>query len=184
MRSELTERSGRRRVIGALSGVLCVGFVLGASDVDARPTTVLDQAVLEPAASTVAPGGQALGSRATVSGDGRFVAYEALPGAGDPAVAATDSRTSTVYLTDREAATTVEVTVVPSGLRPGNSIHPVLSGDGCSIVVVTELALDVFRDDDTGLRWDVYRQRLQHCGGAAGDWELVSSQGRRLLDGP
>ena len=42
MRSELTERSGRRRVIGALSGVLCVGFVLGASDVDARPTALLD----------------------------------------------------------------------------------------------------------------------------------------------
>ena len=173
----MTERSGRRRVIGALSGVLCVGFVLGASDVDARPSAVLDQAVLEPAASTVAPGGQALGLRATVSGDGRFVAYEALPGAGDPAVTATDSRTSTVYLTDREADTTVEVTVVPSGLRPGNSIHPVLSGDGCSIVVVTELALDVFRDDDTGLRWDVYRQRLEHCGGTPGDWELVSSLG-------
>ena len=51
-----------------------------------------------------------------------------------------------------------------------------LSGDGCSIVVVTELALDVFRDDDTGLRWDVYRQRLEHCGGTPGDWELVSSR--------
>ena len=111
-----------------------------------------------------------------MSGDGRFVAYEGLPGAGDPAVAATDSRTSTVYLTDRETQTTNEVTVVPAGLRPGNSIHPVLSGDGCSIVVVTELPLDVFRDDDTGLRWDVYRQRLEHCGGTPGDWELVSSQ--------
>ena len=159
------------------AGVLCAGFVLGAGAVDARPTAVLDQAVLERAASTTAPGGQALGLRATVSGDGRFVAYEALPGGGDPAIAATDSRTSTVYLTDRETETTVEVTVVPLGLRPGNSIHPVLSGDGCSIVVVTELALDVFRDDDTGLRWDVYRQRLEHCGGTPGDWELVSSQG-------
>jgi hypothetical protein len=104
-----------------------------------------------------------------VSGDGRFVVFEAAPGEGD-------SRTSTVYLTDREAATTVEVTTVPEGLREGSSIHPVLSGDGCSIVVVTELALDVFRDDDTGLRWDVYRQRLEHCGGTPGDWELVSSR--------
>ncbi len=173
----MTERSGRRRVVGALSGVLCAGFVLGASSVQARPTTLLDQAVVDPTASTVAPDGQALGANATVSGDGRFVAYQALPGAGDPAVAATDPRTSTVYLTDRETSTTVEVTVVPEGLRPGNSIHPVLSGDGCSVVVVTELALDVFRDDDTGLRWDVYRQRLEHCGGTPGDWELVSSQG-------
>ena len=176
MRSELTEQSGHRRVIGALCGALCVGFLLGAGDVDARPTTVLDQAVVQRAAATVASGGQALGSDASVSGDGRFVAFQALPGGGDPAVAAVDSRTSTVYLTDRETSTTVEVTVVPAGLRPGNSIHPVLSGDGCSIVVVTELALDVFRDDDTGLRWDVYRQRLEHCGGIPGDWELVSSQ--------
>ncbi len=173
----MTERSGRRRVVGALSCVLCAGFVLGASNVDARPTTVLDQAIVDRAASTVAPDGQALGSNATVSGDGRFVAYQAPPGAGDPELAAADPRTSTVYLTDRETSTTAEVTVVPAGLRPGNSIHPVLSGDGCSIVVVTELALDVFRDDDTGLRWDVYRQRLEHCGGTPGDWELVSSLG-------
>jgi Tol biopolymer transport system component len=173
----VTERNGRRRIVGALSGVLCAGFVLGASNVDARPSTVLDQAVLDRVASTIASEGQAFGSNATVSGDGRFIAFQAPPGAGDPAVADTDPRTSTVYLTDRETATTDEVTVVPSGLRPGNSIHPVLSGDGCSIVVVTELALDVFRDDDTGLRWDVYRQRLEHCGGTPGDWELVSSRG-------
>ena len=172
----MTQRSGRRRVVGTLSCVLCAGFVLGASSVDARPIVLLDQAALGEPVATVAPGAEALGARATVSGDGRFVAYEGLPGAGDPAVAATDPRTSTVYLTDRETQTTNEVTVVPAGLRPGNSIHPVLSGDGCSIVVVTELPLDVFRDDDTGLRWDVYRQRLEHCGGTPGDWELVSSQ--------
>ncbi|HUS41681.1 MAG TPA: choice-of-anchor D domain-containing protein [Ilumatobacteraceae bacterium] len=171
----MTERSGRRRVVGALSGALCAGFVLSASAVDARPIVMLDQVDLGGPVATIAPGDQALGSRATVSGDGRFVAYEGRPGAGDPAVAAIDTRTSTVYLTDRETATTTEVTVVPAGLRPGNSIHPVLSGDGCSIVVVTELALDVFRDDDTGLRWDVYRQRLEPCGGTPGDWELVSS---------
>jgi hypothetical protein len=175
--NEVTEGSGRRRVLAAASTMLAAGFILGAGSADARPTTLLDQTVIDRAASTVAPGEQALGSNATVSGDGRFVAYEGLPGAGDPAIAATDSRTSTVYLTDRDDATTVEVTVVPAGLRPGNSIHPVLSGDGCSIVVVTELALDVFRDDDTGLRWDVYRKRLEHCGGAPGDWELVSSVG-------
>jgi hypothetical protein len=175
VRSEVTERNRRRRVVGALSGVLCAGFVLGASGVDARPIVVLDQAIAADSINVIAPDGQALGSAASVSGDGRFVAYQGLPGGGDAAAAASDPRTSTVYLTDREAATTVEVTVVPEGQRPGNSIHPVLAGDGCSIVVVTELALDVFRDDDTGLRWDVYRQRLAHCGATPGDWELVSS---------
>jgi hypothetical protein len=173
----VTERNGRRSVISALSGVLCAGLVLGASSADARPIVVLDQVVAAESFSTVAPGGQALGSAPTVSGDGRFVAYQGLPGGGDPQVAATDPRVSTVYLTDREAATTIEVTVVPEGQRAGNSVHPVLSGDGCSIVVITELALDVFRDDDTGLRWDVYRQRLEHCGGLPGNWELVSSRG-------
>jgi hypothetical protein len=173
----VTERNGRRSVISALSGVLCAGLVLGASSADARPIVVLDQVVAAESFSTVAPGGQALGSAPTVSGDGRFVAYQGLPGGGDPQVAATDPRVSTVYLTDREVATTIEVTVVPEGQRAGNSVHPVLSGDGCSIVVITELALDVFRDDDTGLRWDVYRQRLEHCGGLPGNWELVSSRG-------
>ena len=175
MRSEVTEHSGRGRTVGALSAVLCAGLVLSTGAVDARPIVVVDQ-VADNAVSPIASGGQALGQRASVSGDGRFVAYEGLPGAGDAAAAASDSRTSTVYLTDRETGVTAEVTAVPGGQRPGNSIHPVLSGDGCSIVVVTELALDVFRDDDTGLRWDVYRQRLAHCGGTPGDWELVSSR--------
>jgi hypothetical protein len=167
-------------VVGALSGVLCAGLVFGAGSADARPTVVLDQASAPGSngtMSTIAPGGQALGSAATVSGDGRFVAYQGLPGGGNPDVAAIDSRVSTVYLTDREAGTNIEITSVPEGQRPGNTVHPVLSGDGCSIVVITELALDVFRDDDTGLRWDVYRQRLAHCGGTPGDWELVSSDG-------
>ncbi len=173
----MTERSGRRSMVGALAGVLCAGFVLGASSADARPVVLLDQAIADQAIDTIGSGAEALGSAASVSGDGQFVAYQGLPGDGDPAVGASDPRVSTVYLTDREAATTVEVTVVPEGQRPGNSVHPVLSGDGCSIVVTTELALDVFRDDDTGLRWDVYRKRLEHCGGSPGDWELVSSRG-------
>lgn len=173
MKSEVFERNGRKRIAGALSGVLGAGLMLGAGGVDARPIVVLDRGAI---VSAIAPAGEALGSSASVSGDGRFVAYQALPGGGDPDVAAADPPTSTVYLTDREAATTSEVTVVPEGQRPGSSIHPVLSGDGCSLVVVTELALDVFRDDDTGLRWDVYRQRLAHCGGTPGDWELVSTR--------
>ncbi len=172
----MAERSGRRRIVGVLASVLCAGLTLSASDVDARPIVLVDQAVSVDAFSAIAPAAQALGSSASISGDGRFVAYEGVPGGGDPAIAATDPRTSTVYLTDRETATTIEITVVPQGQRSGNSIRPVLSGDGCSVVVVTELALDVFRDDDTGLRWDVYRQRLEHCGGIPGDWELVSSR--------
>lgn len=177
VRRTVVERSGRRRVVGVLSAVLCAGFVLSASSVSARPVVVLGDAARTALRAETAPAGQtSVGSAASVSGDGRYMAYQGLPGGGDPAVAATDSRTSTVYLTDRESGTTTEVTTVPAGQRSGNSINPVLSGDGCSIVVITELALDVFRDDDTGLRWDVYRQRLEHCGGTPGDWELVSTR--------
>jgi Tol biopolymer transport system component len=172
VRGEVNEHGGRGRVVGTLCGVLCAALVFGANSVDARPIVVLDQAAPADSGAVVTSAAQAPGARATISGDGRFVAYEAPPAPVDAA----DARTTTIYLTDRESAATTEVTVVPAGLRPGNSIHPVLSGDGCSIVVVTELALDVFRDDDTGLRWDVYKQRLEHCGGTPGDWELVSSQ--------
>jgi Tol biopolymer transport system component len=181
-RSEVTRRSAGPRRIGALSGVLsavlCAAFMLGAAagGVAARPIVALEGVSSVDVISPAALDGQSYGVGASVSGDGRFVAYEGRPGAGDPEVAAIDARTSTVYLTDRDTATTIEVTVVPDGQRRGNSIHPVLSGDGCSIVVVTELALDVFRDDDTTTRWDVYRQRLEHCGGTPGDWELVSTQ--------
>ena len=172
----MTHRSGRRRALTAAAGALCAGFVLSASAVDARVSVGIGDAAASSSMSALAPQGLVLGSTASVSGDGRFVASEGLPGGGDPAVTAVDARTSTVYLTDRERAVTAEITVVPEGQRPGNSIHPVLSGDGCSIVVTTELALDVFRDDDTGARWDVYRQRLEHCGGTPGDWELVSTR--------
>ena len=94
--------------------------------------------------------------------------YEAAPL--DPE----DPRTSTVFLTDRESDDIVELSAVPAGIRAGNTVHPVISGDGCTVTAVTELQLDVFRDDDTGARWDVYRSRLPECGGTIGNWELVS----------
>jgi hypothetical protein len=178
VRSKVAEGSGRRRVLAAATSVLCAGFVLSASaaTVAARPDVALrhlDTAPRPTAAGAVGDGG---GSHATVSGDGRYVAFQGVPGgvAGVP-VADGDNRSSTIYLTDREVGVTTELTPVPEGRRAGNSRHPVLSGDGCTVVVVTELALDVFRDDDTGERWDVYRTRLGHCDGAGAGWELVST---------
>jgi hypothetical protein len=179
VRSKVTERSGRRRAIAAMTGVLSAGLILstGAVDVSARPV-VLQQAdvVIDAAASPV---GDGLGSNPTVSGDGRFVVFQGLPGLAndEPAAAdsAEDSRKTTIYLTDRESGITSEVAIVPPGLRPGNSVNPVISGDGCTVVTVTEMALDVFQDDDTGDRWDVYRSRLPHCDAVNG-WELVSTR--------
>lgn len=166
----MVERS-RRRAVAAVAGTLLAGSVLSASSVGARPDAALEQVGVPETPATATPAGARFGTNPSVSGDGRFVASQGLPP--DPQQ---DPRTSTVYLTDRAAATTVEVTRVPAGLRSGSSVHPVLSGDGCNLVVVTELALDVFRDDDTGDRWDVYRLRLPHCGGQPGAWELVSTR--------
>ena len=175
----MTERSGRRRAIAAVTGVLSAGLILstGAVNVSARPGVLqqADSAVLAAATSV----GAGLGSNPTISGDGRFVVFEGRPGIATDVLAAVDpaedSRTITIYLTDRESGITSEVSIVPPGLRPGNSVNPVISGDGCTVVAVTEMALDVFRDDDTGDRWDVYRSRLPHCDAASG-WELVSSR--------
>jgi hypothetical protein len=123
------------------------------------------------------PAGTITSAFASVSGDGRYFVDQGAPGLvnGQPETGP-EARTSTIYMTDRQTNITTELTPVPAGLRPGNSVHPVISGDGCTAVIVTELALDVFRDDDTGARWDVYRARLPQCGGQIGAWELVSSR--------
>jgi Tol biopolymer transport system component len=105
------------------------------------------------------------GARPSVSGDGRWVVFEGV---------STDGGRRTTYRTDRETATTVELSPLPDGLRPGDTVNPVISADGCVVVVQSELALDVFRDDDTGQRWDSYRLVVPECGGAPNAWELVS----------
>lgn len=173
----MVERNGRRRLVGA-SAMLCAGLVLTTSTdgVSARAGVVIEQATPLEGPMVGDSIGSGIGSSASLSGDGRYVAYQALPTANDNAANPVDSRANTIYVTDRDAGITAEVTAVPEGQRPGNSVHPVLSGDGCSIVVVTEMPLDVFRDDDTGDRWDVYRLQLPHCGGALGAWELVSTR--------
>lgn len=164
----------RRRTL-ASSGALLAGLILSTSGVGvgALPSVVMQQAEpvetddLNPNSQV----GDVVGASPSVSGDGRFVAFH-----GAPADPVNDSRSTTIYLTDRDTGETIELSPVPGGLRSGNSLYPVISGDGCSVAAVTEMALDVFRDDDTGARWDVYRSNLPHCGGAVGDWELVSSR--------
>lgn len=176
----MTERSGRRRAIAAVTGVLGAGLILGtgAVGVSARPVVVqqVDAAAVEAAGIAAAEG---LGSNPTISGDGRFVVFQGRPGLANDSLAAEgsdeDTRDTTIYLTDRESGVTSEVSTVPAGLRAGNSVNPVISGDGCTVVTVTEMALDVFRDDDTDDRWDVYRTQLPHCDSVIG-WELVSTK--------
>jgi hypothetical protein len=110
------------------------------------------------------------GANPSVSGDGRWVVFEGPAPDGSGRI--------TVYRTDRSSGETVELSHVPAGLRAGDTISPVISADGCVVVVHTQLALDLFRDDDTDERWDVYRINVPECGGQADVWELVSASGR------
>jgi hypothetical protein len=113
------------------------------------------------------------GAYPSVSGDGRFVVYAGPPR--DPG----DERKSTVWLRDRSNGGEVELTQPVDSVHKGDSVFPVISGDGCYAAVITEMPYDLFRDDDTGDRWDVYRLKLPNCGGALNAWELISTTAYR-----
>ena len=178
-------RSRSLTMASAVATVLGAGLILGASasSVFARPAVVLEEVEAVPLGTAASLIGDAAGSNPSVSGDGQFVVFQGPPQQlplldeleenVEPQV---DLRDSTIYLASRADNSTVELSPIPNGLRPGNSVHPVISGDGCSVVMISEMALDVFRDDDAGARWDVYRSVLPHCDGAIGDWELVSAR--------
>ncbi len=163
-------RNRRRTLTG--STALIAGLLMSSSTggVGASPQFVLSQAENTAVRVDTSAVGTAIGANPSVSGDGRYVVFQGAPLSPD------DQRTSTIFFTDRDTGETTELSTVPQGLRSGDSVYPVISGNGCVVVAVTQMALDVFRDDDTGDRWDVYRSTLPHCDGTVGDWELVSSR--------
>lgn len=116
------------------------------------------------AAVVLAANGDGGGRSPSVSGDGRFVVSLAR---------ATDQRDETVLLDDRQLDVSIELLPMPDDLVPGESAWPVISADGCTVTVLTELALDRYRDGERGGRWDVYQRRLDECGGSD-EWQLVS----------
>ncbi len=131
------------------------------------PVTTLE-ASIDPTTVTAFPS-----PLASMSGDGRLVVFVAAGG---------DGRARSVYLRDRELGSLVELTEPAPGMRTGSSTAPAISADGCVVAVVTEIPFDLFRDDDRGERWDVYRMTLPACGGALGEWELVSGGPDGALD--
>lgn len=172
-----TRRNQRTKRTTVGGSIILAAILLSSGGVGARPSVTLEQAGEIPGdASATSAASTAVGSvggrNASVSGDGRFVVFEGAP----VAEGSNDERLSTIYLADRETGESTELTPVPAGLRSGESSHPVISGDGCSVVTLTQMSLDVFRDDDTGERWDVYRSMLPHCGGEIADWELISTR--------
>lgn len=136
-----------------------------------RVAGLIAATVLASAAVAARPAGAQAGvsdARApSISSDGRWLVFGGT----------TDGRRS-VFRTDRESGTTIEISPVPDGVRPGDTIHARLSADGCVVVATSEIPFDLFRDDDRDERWDVYRLVVPECGGQANGWELVSADER------
>lgn len=152
------------RVYALAGGVAAIAVVTLASFV--VPETVSARIIATTSAvSVVSP---KVATNPSVSGDGHFVVFTAAP-------STPDGRTDSVWLTDRTNGFSAELTNAKSGIRLGNSVSPVISADGCVVVITTEMAFDLFRDDDRGNRWDVYRTTLGWCGGKPNDWQLVSA---------
>lgn len=147
-----------------LAGLLAVSAVGLGSTASAERVSARVIPIAAPL-SVVAPG---ISQSPSVSGNGRFVVYEAAP-------PTEDGRTTTIWLNDRQTQSTQELTLPRQDVKLGNSVNPVISADGCAIAVITEMAYDLFRDDDGGTRWDVYRVTNPVCGGQANDWALISS---------
>jgi hypothetical protein len=133
-----------------------------------RVTGVIAAAVLTSAAVAARPAGAQAGvteARApSISSDGRWVVFGGT----------VDEGRRSVFRTDRESGTTIEISPIPGGVRGGDTIHARLSADGCVVVAITEIAFDLFRDDDRDERWDVYRLVVPECGGQPNAWELMS----------
>ena len=80
-----------------------------------------------------------------------------------------------VFRANLGSSDVTELSPVPQSVRTGDTIQPRISADGCVVVAITQIAFDLFRDDDRGDRWDVYRLLVPECGGQPNGWELVSS---------
>ncbi len=155
-----TTRARRWLLAGVAASVTVVGTTHVAAD---------RRAADEVAPPSDTPVAAIVSQTPSVSADGQWVVYAGRPTADD------DIRTSTTFLQNRADGSVTELTPMVDGVRPGDSVWPVISADSCNVVVVTQMAYDLFRDDDEGERWDVYVQRLPNCGGTAGQWDLVST---------
>jgi Tol biopolymer transport system component len=164
--------NGRRKLL--VAGVVAVAAGLGVisqASAGARPQS-------EPAdPAVVVPETEVAGEFPSVSDDGRYMVFEGRPTDGSERRRTIWFRDAGATTLDGQPAPDIELTVPADGVRIGESVRPSISGDGCVVAVVTEMAFDLFRDDNSGNRFDVYSMTMPQCeGGALNDWQLVSSQ--------
>lgn len=105
-----------------------------------------------------------------------------ISAAGDSVVftATTADGRRTVFHLDRSDGELTDLVTIPNERRAGDTVAATLSDDGCSVVAISQIGFDIFRDDDNNQRWDVYRLVLPRCDGRPNDWQLVSTNDRDL----
>ena len=164
-------------VRGKRHGALGIGLAaLAVACIGSSAQPLLATGAHAPSSTSSIPGGvtyslvtPAQAAQPSVSENGERVVFAAAPGTAD-------GRTSSIWLQDRNTGVLTELTLANANVRSGDSVDPVISADGCIVVMTTQIAYDLFRDDDLGNRWDVYRIKLPACGGQLNDWSLVSTK--------
>ena len=151
------------RVARCCAAVGLVALVVGSAVAVSSGSTSADAGAAPAGNVALASDTVADASAPSISGDGRWVVF-----------GGTDGGRRTVFRTDRETGATVELSPLPRDVDPGDTVHGRVSADGCVVVAITEVAFDLFRDDDREERWDVYRLVVPECGGQPNAWELVS----------
>jgi len=142
------------------------GTVLASACWIATPTVAAAESLIPDAGgAALVPTGVINATGPSISNDGRWIVF-----AGQ-----TDDGRRAIYRTDLHDGTTIELAPVPEGSRSGDTILPRISANGCVVVALTQIAFDLFRDDDRDERWDVYRLLVPECDGQPNGWELIST---------
>jgi len=161
-------RSGARRA-GLLAVTLAAALITPLiAPLDARVAAQDAEPVpiaATPGSVALLPTGAINANSPSLTGDGRWVVFGAT----------LDDGRRSAFRADLHTGAIDELSLVPAGARPGDTVHARISADGCVVVAITELAFDLFRDDDRDARWDVYRLLVPECGGQPNGWELVSA---------
>ena len=151
-----------RARLGAAGAVLLITAALPAAGIAQEGPGPIAQS---PGAVAVIPANVINATGPTVNSDGRWVVFGGT----------LDDGRQSVFRADLLNGTVAELAPLPAGARPGDTVHPRLSANGCVVVAITQVAYDLFRDDDRDQRWDVYRLVVPECGGQPNAWELVSA---------
>lgn len=118
----------------------------------------------------VVPTGVINATGPSISSDGQWVVFGGTLDDTHP-----DAGRRSVFRVNLLTGAVAELSPLPEAAPPGDTVNPRLSANGCVVAATTQVAYDLFRDDDRGERWDVYRLVVPECGGQPNAWELVSA---------